>query len=337
MRVAIIGAGIAGLTTAVELRARGVQADIYEKSKDSGGRLATKRLKWGQIDTGAQYFTARDERFRKKVAAWEAQGIVSRWEFTPRVLENGHLRASPDNILRYVGTPSMNSIAHALAEGFSIYFNTHICQLKQVSDRWTLLTTEGERHGGYDWVIASCPAEQTIPLLAEKTTLVEHIPSEIHGPCWALALATSGKISASIQGIFGDETVSWVSRLSAHSDQQKFAGYDDLWMLHFSPQWSGTNGKETPVDVTATGLEWLQNTLGTSLTLVNAYQHYWRYASIIPRQQIVPRQQIITGQQRISVLKDKKQRIAVTGAWCCGGRVEGAYLSALNLVDEMFA
>ena len=58
MKVAIIGAGIAGLTAARELVERGAQVKVFEKARGLGGRLSTKRLVWGKLDIGAQYFTA---------------------------------------------------------------------------------------------------------------------------------------------------------------------------------------------------------------------------------------------------------------------------------------
>jgi predicted NAD/FAD-dependent oxidoreductase len=41
--VAIIGAGMAGLSCARRLLAAGVRVDVFEKSRSTGGRLATRR------------------------------------------------------------------------------------------------------------------------------------------------------------------------------------------------------------------------------------------------------------------------------------------------------
>ncbi len=61
--IAIVGAGIAGLAAAQTLIRAGQQVQIFDKSRGSGGRMASKRSEAGALDLGAQYFTARDRRF----------------------------------------------------------------------------------------------------------------------------------------------------------------------------------------------------------------------------------------------------------------------------------
>ena len=84
MRVAIIGAGLAGLTTASRLGATGFRVDVLEKSRGAGGRMGTRREAWASLDLGAQYFTARSPEFRDQVARWLRAGLVARWAFVPR-------------------------------------------------------------------------------------------------------------------------------------------------------------------------------------------------------------------------------------------------------------
>ena len=76
--VAVIGAGISGLVCARTLRDHGYPVTVFEKSRGVGGRMATRRTDDGfQFDHGAQYFTARDRRFRRYVNSWIADGIVN--------------------------------------------------------------------------------------------------------------------------------------------------------------------------------------------------------------------------------------------------------------------
>ena len=42
-RIAVIGAGIAGLSCATELQGAGVTVRIFEKSRGPGGRMSTRR------------------------------------------------------------------------------------------------------------------------------------------------------------------------------------------------------------------------------------------------------------------------------------------------------
>ncbi|MFO8005299.1 NAD(P)-binding protein [Thioalkalivibrio sp.] len=63
MKIAIIGAGRAGLSAANRLREAGADCTVFEKSRGLGGRMATRRVGSLQFDHGAQYFTARGARF----------------------------------------------------------------------------------------------------------------------------------------------------------------------------------------------------------------------------------------------------------------------------------
>lgn len=63
MDVAIIGAGIAGLTAAHELTRQGIDCEVFEKSRALGGRMATRRHEDATFDHGAQYFTVRTPEF----------------------------------------------------------------------------------------------------------------------------------------------------------------------------------------------------------------------------------------------------------------------------------
>ncbi|NLS95761.1 MAG: FAD-dependent oxidoreductase [Planctomycetaceae bacterium] len=61
MKVAVIGAGPAGLTAAYELTKKGVQADVYEASNFVGGMCRTFEL-WGQrVDLGPHRFFSMDD------------------------------------------------------------------------------------------------------------------------------------------------------------------------------------------------------------------------------------------------------------------------------------
>lgn len=83
MDIAIIGAGMAGLTCGQRLFANGHKVQLFDKGRGPGGRISSRRVDVDgetlHFDHGAQYFTARDERFVRQVEDWEADGIVARW------------------------------------------------------------------------------------------------------------------------------------------------------------------------------------------------------------------------------------------------------------------
>jgi predicted NAD/FAD-dependent oxidoreductase len=73
---AIIGAGLSGLACATRLHAFGWRVSVFDKSRGPGGRMSTRRGDDWQSDHGAQYFTARDPRFKAEVDRWLAAGVA---------------------------------------------------------------------------------------------------------------------------------------------------------------------------------------------------------------------------------------------------------------------
>ncbi|MBC7822907.1 MAG: FAD-dependent oxidoreductase, partial [Candidatus Parcubacteria bacterium] len=62
--IAVIGAGVAGLTCAQQLHQAGYRVVVIEKSRGMGGRLATRRLQGTHADHGVCYLKPKDDRFK---------------------------------------------------------------------------------------------------------------------------------------------------------------------------------------------------------------------------------------------------------------------------------
>ncbi|WP_257265445.1 NAD(P)/FAD-dependent oxidoreductase [Endozoicomonas sp. ONNA2] len=323
MKVALVGAGLSGIKAASLLADLGHEVTIFEKSRGLGGRLANRREAWGELDIGAQYFTARDPGFQQQVKLWLKACAVKIWEFLPYRVEQGALIPSPDETVRYIGSPLMNQLVYCLVSNFAVNFQCKISKVAKSGDGWRLFSADGELFSGFDWLLVSSPAEQSRTLLDSCSDVMAPVPEVVHQPCWAVGLATRGKIPGDVQGIFGDETVRWASRLSSRPGFIKAPEVDDVWMLHFSPEWSEQQGKETTMDIGQAGLNWLQTLMAAKLEKSAEYQHYWRYANMKPLTFDKP------------YLVDEQQRLAVIGAWCAGGRVEGAWLSAQRCIQDL--
>ena len=64
MRVAVIGAGLTGLTCASRLMRAGMDVRVFDKGRGLGGRLASRRLENGlRFDHGATYVETDDPAF----------------------------------------------------------------------------------------------------------------------------------------------------------------------------------------------------------------------------------------------------------------------------------
>ncbi len=316
MRVAILGAGLTGLLTARELGASGCSVTVFEKARACGGRMTTKHGPCGPLDFGAQYFTARTGEFRQLVDEWEAAGIVAKWRFTPCKLRDGRLRASPDETVRFVGIGGMGTIMDALAQGIDLRCSHRASALRHGQDGWRIDWSRGGCEDRFDVVILTLPLEQ-VHKLADSAWLGRFgLPPRIHVPCHAVGIATGGAVDTAIQGIFGDDEVSWVSRQSAKPGCHPPSGADDAWMLHFSPAWTARAGRTPDLDLAQRARDWLRRATGASLQVTASQSHYWAYANLAPERQCH------------GPFVDPGAGLAIAGAWCAGGRVEGAFLSA---------
>jgi predicted NAD/FAD-dependent oxidoreductase len=167
-RIAIIGAGLAGIASARGLTQRGAVVTLLEKSRGFGGRCASKRWEGHVIDHGAQYFTMRDERFRDAATAACGEAL---WRLEKPVRdENG--RELPDSG-RWIHREGNSRLARELAKGIEIRSEC------QIDDARTLLADFGH-------VVSTAPWPQTARLFG-----IEHAFDYI--PCLAVALAYHGE------------------------------------------------------------------------------------------------------------------------------------------------
>jgi renalase len=77
--VAVIGAGVAGLICAQQLRHAGYSVVIIEKSRGAGGRLATRRLHDTRADHGARYLKAQGEMVEKLIKIMGDRHLLQLW------------------------------------------------------------------------------------------------------------------------------------------------------------------------------------------------------------------------------------------------------------------
>ncbi|WP_321389722.1 FAD-dependent oxidoreductase [uncultured Desulfuromusa sp.] len=63
MKIAVIGAGLAGLTAAKQLHSAGAEVTVFDKSKGTGGRLSSRSFAVGWINHGAPYVSLESDQF----------------------------------------------------------------------------------------------------------------------------------------------------------------------------------------------------------------------------------------------------------------------------------
>ncbi|MFM7330494.1 MAG: NAD(P)/FAD-dependent oxidoreductase [Brachymonas sp.] len=196
-RIAIIGAGMAGITAARTLMQAGHHVTVFEKSRGVGGRMSTRHTEFGSFDHGAQYFTVRDARFRQMMqwALSNSPEIARPWGANAvRVLDNQGRTleaALPSREPHWVAQPGMNALVGHMAE--PLLAQKHMLQGLQVrliecaaDGRYSLLchspndaAAQPQSVGGFDSVLLAIPSVQAQVLLQESASAARGLKTPI--------------------------------------------------------------------------------------------------------------------------------------------------------------
>lgn len=313
-RIAVLGAGLAGLSAARALRDHGHEVVVFDKGRGPGGRISTRRAAGFAFDHGAQYFTARDPRFVEAVASWCARGVVAPWNARLTVLGEGASGAVRGDDVRYVGVPGMSALARELARDVDVRVGTRITALVRAGEAWRLADASGGDLGSFDRLVCTLPAPQAARLLGADEALARRASEVELRPCWAVLLGLAQPYGVPFDGAFVEgSSLSWVARNSSKPGRP--AG--EAWVLHAGPEWSAKNLEADPAEVVRALGEELERLTGAPLpTVVHGAAHHWRFA--------IPPAPLDVG-----ALSDPARGLVVAGDWCNGARVEGAWLSGL--------
>ena len=317
MRIAVVGAGIAGLSAARELKDCGHEAIVFERSPAPGGRVATRLVRQLEMprglagaalafDHGAQYFTVRDRRFSELAAAWERDRIIARWTGRLVSFDDEGWDDIEDGTARYVGTPGMQAIAVALADELEIRYGERVDSLQP------LLET-------FDRVMVSIPAPEAARLVAHLPALAERVGAVRMQPCWVVMAAFEERVAARFDAAFvHGSPLGWIAR---NTSKPKRDWKVDAWVLHATNAWSQAHVDDDPEHVGSFLMEAFEDLVRAGLPRAfYATVHRWRYANADPP--------LAAG-----ALDDAASRVTLCGDWCLGSRVEDAYLSGLAAAD----
>lgn len=112
--VAVVGGGISGAACLAMLTDHGIDAELIDRGRVPGGRMASPDLHGRPVDIGAAYFTVRDEGFAAVVDGWEARGLARQWTSKLDVI-GGEGWTSTSGALRWASTGGLRSLVRELS------------------------------------------------------------------------------------------------------------------------------------------------------------------------------------------------------------------------------
>lgn len=306
----VVGAGIAGLLVAQELKARGDDVVVVEKSRGLGGRLATKRVGDAVFDQGAQYFTAKSGRFAALVSDWQARGIVQNWPGA-----SAH---------RFIGKRGMNGLGKFLAEGLDVRREWKVLSARREQDGWTVqVENQPELRAGR--LVLTAPVPQSLVLLkAGGGALPDALFAELAGlkyhPCLALLVTLNGPSAVPVEGVALETgPVRWLADNSKKGISPGSAG---AVTVHLRPDFAAEHYTKTEAELAPLVLPGIGSWLGAEVSGVTL--HRWKFS------------EPITTYPEPCVWRPELG-LGLAGDAFGGPRVEGAAISGLALADKMRA
>ena len=315
-RVAVIGAGVAGIACARRLKDRGCHPVVFEKSRGLGGRLATRRLPDGAgFDHGAQYVTARGAGFAALIRDAITAGAAENWSPT------GSGNAVQGEDPWYVGTPTMSALMRPAADGIEIRLSTEITGIARQGQDWRVETASGVEAEPFRAVVVTTPAPQASRLVAMAPGLTEGLAGVRMAPCWALMVQFAGPVEPGFDVLRSpNDTLAWVVRNDSKPGRH---GPWETWVAHAGVEWTGRHLEDDREVVARYLLDALLPLIGGSRPDIRyAAAHRWRYARTL---------------QPLGApfLASEDGSLIVAGDWCLGARVECAFDSGSAAADAV--
>ena len=334
--IAVIGAGIAGLSCAKSLIDTGYQVKVFEKSRGISGRCSTRKLDDMTFDHGAQFFTAKSDSFQAFVDQGIQQGLIVQWQ--PKVF--GHQHES----IWYVGVPGMSSIGNLFAISSQVQTLSEVKHLSFDEGVWGIhyFSHEQEVCEYFDQIILAIPAEQALHLCKnsslkshecalDMSKIVEFLTGIHMHPCWTLMLDTDRSFYEAwqydayqcLENQMDTDAIAWMARNSSKPERQH-SELKDQWIIQATPKWSEQHIEiqgETVIELLIDEVEKLVG-MKIASSIVKAISHRWRYA------------RVEESQLSMNFMYNTNLQMGICGDFFTKSRVESAYLSGFQLAQE---
>ncbi|MDD3764081.1 MAG: FAD-dependent oxidoreductase [Nevskiales bacterium] len=302
-RVAVIGAGAAGLSAARRLTAAGVAVTVFDKGRRPGGRLASRSTVVGNFDPGAQFYRVRSVAPLTEHIASVDGGVARPWV----VLDDAQ---DPDLPPAWIGAPTTNSLAQAWSAGLNVQCGAELVAIEGSAHAWYLRFANEQRLGPFGDVVVTVPAPQALAWLG-ATAMGQALQSIAFAPCIALMWAPQSEHlpAAAVWPKDPAPGIAWIAREDLKPGREGPPRY----IVHAGAGWSAEYLDAPPDDSEAALRRLVADVLELSPSAHYAQTHHWRYARVTEA----------FGTDCLS----SGDGLYYAGDGCLGGRIEAALRS----------
>lgn len=321
-RVAVVGAGVAGLGCARKLHLSGLDVTVFEKSNALGGRCATRRVGPYTFDTGATSIAPRGLQLEHALLyelSQENLVLIGQPVWTMAMGRTSPGDVGKAGVARYTYRTGINQIGKLLAQSLDVKFDVRIENLCPSGDGWRV----GEEH--FDALVLTAPTPQTQALL--QSAGLNHFNTQ---PRYRATLSVLLGYAVALHplpyhALIEPEQrspVVWISVESQKSPDRAPEGHS-AFVLQFGAAFSRDHYDDSDAEIAREAVVALTRLYGPAFDEPAAASvKRWRYAQP---------EQITT----FSTINDAPHSLFVAGDGIAGPRVELAYESGCDIARRI--
>jgi renalase len=335
-KIAVIGAGVAGLTCARKLQQAGRRVVVFDKSRGLGGRLATRRLSGTHADHGVCYLQPKGAAFGQLIDELVNEQILRIWT-------QGIHRLSADGVLQppvkfapcYAAPTGANAIARYLGQNLEIIKGQAITTISPIGNGWQLSSADGQWNA--EQVVVAVPPAQALAITEGASEAIAGMVTDPHSSeqmsrvnfttsITAIAVFPKSQQAAAAQltwqGIQGIDhpVLGWIGLDSS----KQLEPLQPVLVVQSSAAFAAENFDAPDLEVIGKRLLASAAPFAMGLNTPEILQvHRWGYAFA---QNPLP-DLFLTAQVQAPLY--------FCGDWCGGNRVESAFLSGLAVAEKI--
>ena len=333
MKIAVIGAGVAGLTAGRVLAESGHEVVVFEKSKGYGGRLATRyagKDNNSKVDHGLPYIEVSSPDIEPLIEELIDSGVLAPWK-GPFVHcdEKGEISTVKPSKKRYIAPKGMNQVGKKLARMVDVRTETKVSGVTHIGEErtkkrsWMLNFPTGFTEN-FDAVILATPSKQAYAILnttideVQTLKLLREVDDVEYEPSFSLMVGYgTAEIPEWAMMTCENDVIESITNEASKRGEDSECSLVVHTTSEFAAKFKDSNSEEIEEII----LDELTGILGGWSALPEWKQlHFWRYSKAInplpyPFMEVV----------------GNDAPIALVGSYMNGDSVESAYLSGLAI------